>query len=275
MKRPSPATMCRSIIVFLFGSLLVVSSTVSDEPDPVSPAPRIVGGYGIAIGALPFICTIRQRASAAGQWNQRCGGTVVNENWLLTSAHCIFGQDIARLLAVCGLRQVRTIQQVEIKPDYVHGQKGNDLALVLLKKSLVFGENVQPLPIFDQQKLSSNAATIVGYGLDSFGEARGLQAALVPILSYEQCYQRLGYLAPYLTADTICTDNGLAAAGTCLGDSGGPVIIATERQPFNLLAIPSWTVSPCGSGPSMHTLIWPHIGWILDVIVPNLVQNVK
>lgn len=102
----------------------------ADEPDPVSPAPRIVGGYGIAIGALPFICTIRQRASSAGQWNQRCGGTVVNENRLLTSAHCIFGQDIARLLAVCGLRQVRTIQLVEIKPDYVHGQKGNDLALV-------------------------------------------------------------------------------------------------------------------------------------------------
>ncbi|XP_021702727.1 mite allergen Der f 3 isoform X2 [Aedes aegypti] len=272
--------MCRSIIVFLFGSVLV-HPTVSDEPNPASPVPRIVGGYGIAISALPFICSIRQRASAApvddGQWNRWCGGTVLNENWLLTSAHCIFGVDIARLLVVCGLRQARTIQQAQIKPDYVNGRKGNDLALVLLKKALVFDENVQPIPVFDQQMLPSNAATIIGYGLTSYDEVgwqpRSLQAALVPILSYEQCYQRLGYLAAYLTADIICTDNGVTAAGTCSGDSGGPVIIAMERQAFNLLAIPSWTVSPCGSGPSMHTLVASHIDWILDVITPNLVRN--
>lgn len=118
-----------------------------DEPNPASPVPRIVGGYGIAIRALPFICSIRQRASAApvddGQWNRWCGGTVLNENWLLTSAHCIFGVDIARLLVVCGLRQARTIQQAQIKPDYVNGRKGNDLALVC--EHLAFNNEVSIL----------------------------------------------------------------------------------------------------------------------------------
>lgn len=96
------------------------------------------------------------------------------------------------------------------------------------------------------------------------------KVATVPILPYHQCQQRLGYLAAYLTVDTICTDTSTTAAGTCIGDSGGPVMIATERQAFNLIAIPSWTVNPCGSGPSVHTLISPHLGWILDVITPML-----
>ncbi|XP_062534513.1 LOW QUALITY PROTEIN: chymotrypsin B-like [Armigeres subalbatus] len=274
--------MNRSFIVLLFGLLLFYSaSTTSDEPNATSTAFRIVGGYSITISAIPFICSIRQRNTGPpvdnGQWSWLCGGTVVNQNWLLTSAHCIFGLDIARILVVCGLRQARTIQLVQTSPAYVQGQKGNDLALVLLKKPLVFSDNVQPITIWDGQPLPSNEATIVGYGLSSYDvagwRANGLQAATVPILSNEQCYQRLGYLAAYLTTDTICTDNGSDGAGNASGDSGGPVIIATEQQAFNLIAIPSWTVSPCGSGPSMHTLISPHINWILDVITPNLVQN--
>lgn len=99
------------------------------------------------------------------------------------------------------------------------------------------------------------------------------QAATVPILSMKACIRRLGAtLATYLTSDTICTDvaGPTGAAGTCVGDSGGPVIIGTELHPFNLLAIPAWTVTPCGSGPSMHTLVSAHIEWILAVIVPNL-----
>ncbi|XP_065085086.1 trypsin-4-like [Ochlerotatus camptorhynchus] len=252
------------------------------QPNSTTSENRIVGGIGIAPGEIPFICSIRQRMPSANSWSwwtytHQCGGTVVNGNWLLTSAHCIFGKDIASLLVVCGYRQGQTIERVALKPDYVHGRRGNDLALVLLKSALVFSETVQPIPIFDQRILSSNVATIVGYGLSSYGteccQSNGLQAAIVPILSYNQCYQRLGSLAAYLTGDTICTDTSATATGTCIGDSGGPVMIATARQPFNLLAMPSWTVNPCGSGPSVHTLISPHLGWILDVITPKLENN--
>ncbi|XP_055599333.1 chymotrypsinogen B-like isoform X1 [Uranotaenia lowii] len=236
---------------------------------------RIKGGFRTTPGAIPFVCSIQQRIPAgAWSWTRThlCGSTIVNENWLLTSAHCVHQKHLGTLLVVCGLRQVRSLGQITVNPDYVGGQRGNDIALILLRKSLVFTENVQAIPIFDQSVLPSNKALIVGYGASSSNDApgprNGLQAAVVPIIAYQECVQRLGTLAAYLTPDVICTDNGQEAAGTCIGDSGGPVIIATDLYPFNVLAIPTWTVDPCGSGPSVHTLIAAHLDWILSIIVP-------
>ncbi|XP_053692277.1 trypsin-1-like [Sabethes cyaneus] len=241
------------------------------------PSTRIVGGTDISISEIPFICSIR-KLEKIGHWSwarvHLCGSTVVTERWQLTSAHCVFEKELASLLIVCGLRQVRSLERIEMEPDYADGQKGNDLALMLLKKPLVFTVNVQPIPLFAQPILPFSVAAIVGYGLSSDGtdawSTSGLKAAIVPILTFDECSKRLGTLAAYLTSDTICTDNGLSASGACLGDSGGPVIVATELQSFNLLAIPAWTVTPCGSGPSMHTLISSHIDWILNIITPNL-----
>ncbi|KAL1377968.1 hypothetical protein pipiens_004084 [Culex pipiens pipiens] len=271
-------------IVAKAGVLGQETAETDDDGDDVvestSPgSPRVVGGTGVAIGELPFICSVRQRQPAGSwsSWTHLCGSTIVNENWLLTSAHCVAPPlPKESLLIVCGVRQARTVAGIEPSPGYVDGQRGSDLALILLKKPLVFTGNVQPIPIFDQRILPTSVATIVGYGVSSYGkdgwQPNGLEAATVPILSMKACIRRLGTLATYLTDDTICTDvaGPTGAAGTCVGDSGGPVIIGTELHPFNLLAIPAWTVTPCGSGPSMHTLVSAHIEWILSVIVPNL-----
>ncbi|XP_055636267.1 trypsin-1-like [Toxorhynchites rutilus septentrionalis] len=238
---------------------------------------RVVGGSPIGIAEIPYICSVRERMPA-GHWGWTrahiCGSTILNDHWLLTSAHCVYGKDIASLLIVCGVRQVRLVKRIELNPGFVGGAKGNDLALIMLKKSVVFTGNVQPIPIYDQSNLLTNSATIVGYGSSAYREgewtANGLQAATVPILTHEECRKQVSELAAYLTPDILCTGKGLTAAGTCIGDSGGPVTIATDLQPFNLLAVPAWTVAPCGSVPSMHTLVSVHIQWILNVISPIL-----
>ncbi|XP_058446597.1 uncharacterized protein LOC131427434 [Malaya genurostris] len=262
-------------LLFVIGFNQVNASTITDSDG--NPSTRIVGGTAINDGTFPFVCSVYQHVlSGAWIWARvyLCDSTIVNDNWLLTSAHCVSGKDAAGLLVICGVRQTRSVGRIDFNPDYIVSRKGNDLALVLLRTALVFTTNVQPIPIFDQPISPFSTVTIVGYGSSNHGyekwQTYGLQAIIVPILSTEACIQRLGHSAIYLTSDIVCTDRGLSSDGACLGDSSSPVFIATELYSFNLLGISAWTTTPCGSGPSMHTLISAHIGWILTVISPNL-----
>lgn len=111
---------------------------------PLLTEERIVGGTSIDPGEIPFICSIRERMPSTNGWSwwtysHQCGGTVINENWLLTSAHCIVGKDVSSLWIVCGQQQGRSAERVTLKPDYVQGRKGNDVALVSLLSGWVQG----------------------------------------------------------------------------------------------------------------------------------------
>uniref|UniRef100_A0A182YFC7 Uncharacterized protein n=1 Tax=Anopheles stephensi TaxID=30069 RepID=A0A182YFC7_ANOST len=159
----------------------------------------------------------------------RCCATILNPNWLLTSGHCTADLAPDAIAIVCGIRMYRIVSAVVPHPNFDASQwTGHDLALM----------------------------------------------ATVPILSSCECQQRLGpMLSTYLADVNICTDNAPATlptvdgTSTCVGDSGAPVMIATELQPYNLFAIPSWTVAPCGAGPSVHVRVAPHLDWILTTIV--------
>lgn len=66
------------------------------------PAPQIVGGNVIVPNALPFQVFL-QIGSA------RCGGTLINPQWVLTAAHCVSGKDVATMTAHLGVHDKKTL----------------------------------------------------------------------------------------------------------------------------------------------------------------------
>ncbi|XP_052898396.1 trypsin-7-like [Anopheles moucheti] len=265
-----------SVVTILFGSVYRCDG---------SPEGRIVGNVRAEVSQsdLPHICSVRYRTV------HRCSATILNANWLLTSGHCTIDLPIDTISIVCGIRMYRTVLENVPHPDFDASRwTGHDLALLKMRKALNFTTNVQPIPLYDGPEVPADGmvwrATIVGYEPSRSGDEGGsnwnwnpmLQMADVPILTSCECRQRLGpILSAYLADVNICTDNAKSTlptvdgTSTCLGDSGGPVMIATELQPYNLLAIPSWTLAPCGTGPSVHVRIAPHLDWILAIIGVN------
>uniref|UniRef100_A0A182T9R7 Peptidase S1 domain-containing protein n=1 Tax=Anopheles maculatus TaxID=74869 RepID=A0A182T9R7_9DIPT len=249
-----------------------------------SPESRIVGSVRVDVAQsdLPYVCSVRV------QNVHRCCATILNPNWLLTSGHCTTDLGLDTISIVCGIRMYRIVSEIVLHPNFDATQwTGHDLALLRMRNALNFTSNVQPIPLYDGAELPADGTTgkasIVGYERFRFGDASGsnwwnpmLQMAVVPILSFCECQQRLGpTLSTYLTDFNICTDNAVSTlpaidgTSTCFGDSGAPVMISTDLQPYNLLAIPSWTVAPCGTGPSVHVRVAPHLDWILAIIGVN------
>ena len=82
-------------------------------------------------------------------------------------------------------------------------------------------------------------------------------------MNRQQCQQRLGpRRAPLIHENTLCTANP-AGRGSCVGDSGGPLIGQDGAQ----YGVVSWGVPPCATGlPDVYASVFHHLQWIQAAI---------
>ena len=156
----------------LLALALPVPALAQTTPEACTPRPdktplsRIVGGASADPLYWPGLATLRYRAPGGFSSTYFCGGTLINEEWLVTAAHC-FGQtsgddwqplfermDNGAWLKVSGglkgsalevvigedsLINVSTdavfsVADVIVHPDYKDATSGHDIALVKLTR---------------------------------------------------------------------------------------------------------------------------------------------
>lgn len=172
---------------------------------PLFPRPetRIVGGKDAPFGRWPWQVSVRRTSFFGFSSTHRCGGAVLNENWIATAGHCVDEWvvavflswdiiiDATRLLIFSLLTsQIRirvgeydfsSVQErlpyVErgvakkvVHPKYNFFTYEYDLALVRLESSLTFAAHISPicLPATDDLLIGENA-TVTGWGRLSEG----------------------------------------------------------------------------------------------------------
>jgi secreted trypsin-like serine protease len=90
-----------SILSFIcFNAVLGLNFTTNcgrSHTTGVQPEMRIVGGTPTASGEFPWqIMLIRRFTNELDQkMMELCGGTIVNEKWMLTAAHCVAKSSVA------------------------------------------------------------------------------------------------------------------------------------------------------------------------------------
>lgn len=205
----------------------------------VSQRPRqglIVGGQNAAVGELPW-----QVAVFPGPY--LCGGTLIDPQWVVTAAHCMFddsGNQIAPTAVEVvageynrsqddGTEQQRGVSTIIVHPDYNPTTSDHDIALLQLATPVTLGPSVGVLPLVsspqqDDLVVPGVNALVSGWGTTTEGgnAATILQKVTIPLVSNATCNQ------PYagsITENMLCA--GLPAGGkdSCQGDSGGPLAV--------------------------------------------------
>nr|XP_031847367.1 serine proteinase stubble-like [Nomia melanderi] len=269
------------------GSVLTVSAADESKGTqcgvpPLFPRPetRIVGGKDAPFGRWPWQVSVRRTSFFGFSSTHRCGGAVLNENWIATAGHCVDDLLTSQIRIRVGEYDFSSVQErlpyVErgvakkvVHPKYNFFTYEYDLALVRLESSLTFAPHISPicLPATDDLLVGENA-TVTGWGRLSEGGTLPsvLQEVSVPIVSNDRCksmFLRAGR-HEFIPDIFLCAGYETGGQDSCQGDSGGPLQVRGKDGRYFLAGIISWGIGCAEANlPGVCTRISKFVPWIL------------
>jgi len=236
----------------------------------VNRASRIVGGVETEVNEYPWQAGLVAREDT----RTFCGGTVINNRYVLTAAHCLVGWlnfDVQVLLREHKIGAADGEMRYDVSklinhPKYTDAYKGYDFALLRLAQQLDFSalnNKVAPacLPSSSSGAFANVDAIVSGWGTTASGgqQATKLLEVTVKTLSNQQC---LTSYQGVLNDKMLCA--GVAAGGkdSCQGDSGGPLVTAVSGR-YTLIGVVSFGMG-CGEAayPGVYARVTEELAWI-------------
>lgn len=263
----------------------VAFSFVSTLTHSFEVTPYIVNGSTANITQFPSFASLFFRSDRLYSVNSFCGATMINEQYALTAAHCIYGQESTMLNTVVvpqleDEEQFLNAPQARVEafyyPDTYTNSSGDlwrdDIAILKLETPLSIG-NLRPLlnTQYNNVYPNSNEFVALGHGYiegNMLGGTQLLETDL-NLISVAQCREEIGSA---VTSKQLCfggaEDEGYQNS-TCSGDSGGPVYFYNGIE-YIQVGITSFGPIVCGdvryNVTSVFTDIYDYQGWIDDVL---------
>jgi len=223
---------------------------------------RVVGGVEAEAHSWPWSVALLR---FGGYF---CGGSLIDEEWVLTAAHCIYGREDQKdyMEAVLGehnrnkkegSEQTFGISKVVVHKDYSSRTLDSDIAMLKLKKKVTlkkdkFG-NPDKVGLVCMPKQGEAADTDDLCYITGWGKTTGtgvssqiLMEAEMPTVTNAECSKlNTKWGGTKITKKMLCAGQapGTITSG-CHGDSGGPYVCNKARK-WVLTGAVSWGSSNC------------------------------
>ncbi|XP_049804031.1 mite allergen Eur m 3-like [Schistocerca nitens] len=236
---------------------------------------RIVNGEEAEPGEFPHMVLL--------QWNgaKRCGASILNEQWALTSASCVYITygTYEALSGTINLNEGGTRHAVT----EIHSHLGynpddswlNDIAVFKVSPDFpIDGVNVAPiqLPEPAEEVPDGVNVTVIGWGDLWYGgpQPDNLRKVDLGVVNQEECQAVWGEDGYAIYPTQMCAARFEEKNyDSCYGDSGGPLLYEGK-----ILGIASWGYE-CATPPypSVATRVSMYINWIIENTNGTLVPH--
>lgn len=240
--------------------------------------PRILNGYSSERGQFPYYAYLKVNTTIGFI---ACGGTLINEDWIVTAAHCI--QDANLVVVHLGLLSVHNMNDDGVivlnvssenfytHPNYDDHISLDDIGLIQLPHSVEFTETIRPITL--EKNCISNledSIDVIAIGNGILNETSRqlspiLQWAPLKTISLDKC--RLSHPFIFYRKSVVCANSINPNRSVCKGDSGGPLIHSTETGDDILVGISSFIhLDGCDQQyPQVFSKIWFYCRWITEI----------
>lgn len=264
---------------------------------------RLAFGNVTKVFSYPWMAVLRY--SKDSELIDGCGGSLINERYILTAAHCLKTSSSLQIHSVvlgehtkgqpidCNIYhdskgneierdcaeevQVFGIESFEIHQDYNRPKFSNDIGLIRLDKDVTMTDHIKPicLPVTaDLQKKVFENYVVTGWGTteDQTGSNILLEAVLRHV-DISECQLKMNEnRLPIRLSDKQMCAGGKDKIDTCKGDSGGPLGFSANYNGarFVQFGIVSVGINSCGlkTVPGVYCRVASYMDWIAEHIKP-------
>ncbi|KAB0804633.1 hypothetical protein PPYR_01603 [Photinus pyralis] len=229
---------------------------------------KIVNGTNAEKGEIPYIVSLR----VGGR--HTCGGSILNENHVLTAAHCLSNRKYSIQYGVLQLSSDNT-NSIDVEKIMRHeyydpyNRHANDVAVLKLMSAIpIDNVNVRPttLPSQAESAPDGNWGVLAGWGAVITGGGAYKQLQRVDILVYSPANCRAAHGNSVNEKYHLCAGVPEGWKGQCSGDSGGP-LVAEGKQ----VGVVSWSIKPCAvvGYPGVFARVASYTDWIWSKVDLN------
>ncbi|KAJ3656029.1 hypothetical protein Zmor_015133 [Zophobas morio] len=260
-----------STVNVLLVILYFLDATKGASAWPTDNEGRIVGGNDTIVGMFPYVAAINVQTPEGRFF---CGGTLYNQDWILTSGHCALNAALFTIHLGSDLLEGEDLNRVSlatseyiIHPEFNPDTIEHDIALIKLRMPIKYTDYIKPINLPFRWVNPGELLVSIGWGQTSDSDpqlSNKLQHVFLTALTNEDCKESFGN---QIAEHMVCAA-GNYNEGACIGDTGGPLIdyVSMWRAP-RLFGITSFiSGNGCEStDPSGYTRVYDYMDWIKNV----------
>ncbi|KAM4632595.1 prostasin-like isoform 2-T2 [Discoglossus pictus] len=204
---------------------------------------RIMGGGDSLDGAWPWQVSLRYNGK------HFCGGSLINNKWVVSAAHCFESYSPSQVLVYLGSYQLTQssshqisvgLKQVIKRSNFTGGASSGDISLLELATEVNYTSYILPvcLPAAGVIFPTGMSCWVTGWGSIKKGVPlpypQTLQQVDVPLIDAGTCdalyhiQSGVSKEVKIIQGDMICAGYKDGGKNSCQGDSGGPLVCAQD-----------------------------------------------